>query len=423
MTPAPDPVTATLAGVMLADRGRIIAALMARTGDFQLAEEALHDACEAALIHWARADIPLNPMAWLIRVAFRKAIDRLRRATRDARAANALTLLAAAETEEPEQIADDRLRLIFTCCHPTLDPKSRIALTLRTICGLTTPEISRAFLDQDAAMGQRLSRAKARIAAAGIGFSVPESDDWPDRLGSVLTVTYLIFNAGYTIRPEGGGLGQRDLCGEAVFLGRLLNDLCPDQPEIEGCLALLLALHARAAARVGVDGQSVPPSEQDRGLWDHAAITDAALILRRALARGQIGPFQIKAAIALCHTAPTGTDWPQILALYDRLLVWEPGEIVQLNRAVAVAEVEGPAAGLAALAPLAVALADYQPFHAARAAFLAASGQRLAAGLAYDRAIGMTDSPADLAFLSARKHALNEKKGRDKARPKSNREV
>ena len=404
--PAAMTPVAVLAAVMAADRGRIMAALIARVGDFSLAEEALQDAAQAALIHWGRSGLPDRPDAWLIRVAFRKAIDRLRRAARDVRGASALTLLARAEAEEPETIADDRLRLIFTCCHPALDPKSRIALTLRTICGLTTSEIAGAFLDQDAAMGQRLSRAKARIAATGIGFSVPGPDDWAERLGSVLTVIYLIFNAGYTIRPEVGVPGHRDLCGEAVFLGRLLNDLCPDQPEIEGCLALLLALHARAPARTAADGQSVPPSKQDRGLWDHAAIADAASILHRAMARGQAGPYQIKAALALCHTAPAETDWPQILQLYDRLLTWEPGEIVQLNRAVSLAEVEGPAAGLAALVPLAMALNDYQPFHAARAALLAASGQRLAAALAYDQAIELTSSPADLAFLIARKREL-----------------
>ena len=245
MTSAPDAVTIALSRVMHQDRGRVLSALVARTGNFQLAEDALQEAGAAALLHWARADIPQNPMAWLIRVAFRKAIDRLRSAGRDSRTELALAVLARDEAgDDPEDIPDERLRLIFTCCHPALEPKSRVALTLRTLGGLTTGEIARAFLDTEAAMGQRLSRAKAKIASAGIPFAIPGPDQWADRLGSVLTVIYLIFNQGHS-----GTDGSVDLCTEAVFLGRILADLLPGEPEVLGLLSLMLSTEARRPAR------------------------------------------------------------------------------------------------------------------------------------------------------------------------------
>lgn len=386
-----------------AERGRILAALIARVRDFQLAEEALQDAAASALVHWGRSGIPERPEAWLIRVAFRKAIDRLRHAARDNARDAAMAVLARDEAEEdPEVIADDRLRLIFTCCHPALDPKSRVALTLRTIAGLTTAEIARAFLDIEPTMAQRLTRAKARILEAGIPFAVPGPEDWPDRLQSVLAVVYLIFNAGYSAGP----LEPRDLCAEAIFLARLIDQLHPGDAEVEGCLALMLLTHARRAARVGQGGTTVPLAAQDRRLWDRAALSEGLRLIDSAMARGSPGPYQIKAAIAACHARDAGPDWPQIAALYTSLLRMEPTPVVQLNRAVALAETGELQAALAILPALADSLADYQPFHAARAEYLARSGDSLGARAAYDRAIALATNPADVGFLTGRRDAL-----------------
>ena len=401
MLTAPDPVTTTLAGVLQADRGRILAALLARTRDFPLAEEALQDATEAALLHWSRADVPVNPMAWLIRVAFRKAIDRLRSRNRDSAQTAAMTVLARDEAQEdPEVIADERLRLIFTCCHPALEPKSRVALTLRTIAGLSTAEIARAFLDTEPAMAQRLTRAKTKLREAGIPFAVPGPEDWADRLQSVLAVTYLIFNAGYTAGPD----ETRDLCAEAIYLARLINALSPDQAEVEGCLALMLITHARAAARTHY-GATVALADQDRRLWDHPAIAQGLSLIDLAMTRRTPGPYQIKAAIAACHIGES-PDWPQIAALYDSLLRMEPTPVIQLNRAVALAETGALTAALHLLETLAASLQDYQPFHAARAEYLARSGQRQAASAAYDRAIDLAASPADRRFLEEKRKLI-----------------
>ena len=399
---APDPSVLILQRVLAADRGRILSALIARVSDFQLAEDALQDAAGSALIHWANA-IPDRPGAWLIRVAFRKAIDRLRRASRDIAQTRALTILARDEAEEdPEVIRDDRLRLIFTCCHPALEAKSRVALTLRTIAGLTTAEIARAFLDAEPAMAARLTRAKAKIAAAGIPFAVPGPEDWAERLQSVLTVVYLIFNAGYSAGPD----EPRDLCAEAIFLARLINTLRPDDPEVEGCLALLLITDSRHAARVDRAGATVPLADQDRSLWDQSAIAEGLAHLHAALTRRAPGPYQIKAAIAACHVQDGGPDWAQIALLYDSLYRIEPTPVVQLNRAVALAETGqlGPALDLIlGLAPM---LDAYQPFHAARAEYLARAGQTTEARAAYDRAIALTTSHSDATFLREKRNAL-----------------
>lgn len=402
MSQFPDPAQ-VLADSLRADRGRILAALIARVRDFQLAEDALHDAATSALAHWARTGTPARPEAWLIRVAFRKAIDRLRATARDAARDTALAVLARDETEEdPAVIPDDRLRLIFTCCHPALDPKSRVALTLRTIGGLSTAEIARAFLDAEPTMGQRLSRAKAKIGAAGIPFRIPEPEDWPDRLNSVLTVVYLIYNAGYTYGPTTG----HDLCQEAIFLARLLVTLAPEVAEVEGCLALLLLTHARALARISADGISLPPAQQDRSHWDAAMLAEGLATLDRAVVRRNPGSFQIKAAIAALHTAPGGPDWPQIAALYTRLHDYEPTAVIRLNHAVAVAEAGHLDQALSLIGPLAPELSAYQPFHAARAELLARAGQGSEARAAYARAIAMASSPADCAFLKARLSTL-----------------
>ncbi|WP_374396132.1 RNA polymerase sigma factor [Tabrizicola sp.] len=385
--------------VMRDDRGRCLAALIARFRDFQLAEDALQDALAAAVQHWGRGGVPDRPQGWLLAVARRKVIDRLRRGKRDGAGVAALAVLAADPVEEEaEMIPDHRLRLIFTCCHPALEPKTRVALTLRTLGGLTTAQIARAFLDTEPAMGQRLSRAKAKIAAAGIPFKLPESGDLPERLNSVLTVVYLIFNADYTAGP---GL-DRDLCDEAIFLARLLDQLQPATAEVEGALALLLLTHARRAARV-VDGVSVALAEQDRSLWDQPMRSEGQEILDRAVARRSPGPFQIKAAIAALHSQ-NAPDWPQITALYAGLLCHEPTAVVRLNHAVALAETGGLREAIDRLEALSEALSGYQPFHAARAELLARSGQTGPALEAYGKAIALASSPADAAFLARRRN-------------------
>jgi RNA polymerase sigma factor (sigma-70 family) len=394
-------VTRAVEALLRQDRGRLLAALIARLRDFQLAEDALQEAALSALTHWGRAGIPASPQGWLLRVALRKAIDRIRAGQRDDRKSADLARLAVDEADETpsEDIPDERLRLIFTCCHPALDPKSRVALTLRTIAGLSTPEIARAFLDAEPTMGQRLSRAKSKIAAAGIPFAIPGPEDWPDRLQSVLAVLYLIYNSGYTTGPAIG----RDLCGEGIFLARLLSHLRPQDPEIEGCLALLLLTQSRAKARIGPDGATVPLTEQDRSLWDRTTITEGLALIDTAMARRAPGPYQIKAAIAACHMAGPAPDWPQIVALFTRLLDFEPTPVIRLNRAVALAEAGYLSPALAELGAVASLLDDYQPFHAAHADLLARAGQGESARAAYDRAIALAASPSDAAFLIKRR--------------------
>jgi RNA polymerase sigma factor (sigma-70 family) len=401
--PGSPPVARAVEAVLRTDRGRLIAALISRLRDFQLAEEALQEACLSALVHWGRTGLPASPQGWLLKVAHRKAIDHLRRDLRDSRKYAEQAVLANDEASDmaPELIPDERLRLIFTCCHPALEPKSQVALTLRTLGGLTTPEIARAFLDTDTTMGQRLSRARAKIAAAGIPFVVPGPEEWADRLNSVLTVIYLIFNAGYTTGPS----EPRDLCDEAIYLARMVNLLRPGEAEVEGCLALMVLTHARRAARSDVQGRTIALAEQDRRLWDHAALTEGRATLDAAMTRNNPGPFQIKAAIAACH-GNAGSDWAQIVRLYDALLRHEPTAIVALNRAVALAEMQGPQAGLTALEPLAAPLAEYQPYHAARADFLARAGQTGESLQSYARAIDLAASAADARFLCQRRDRL-----------------
>lgn len=400
-------IEAALSRVMQDDRGRLLAALIARTGDFQRAEDALQEAAASALVHWGRAGVPASPTGWLLRAALRKTIDGYRRDTTLARHRDAIAVLAEEEAADPDPqtIPDDRLRLIFTCCHPALEEKSRIALTLRSLCGLTTAQVAAVFLDAEPTMGQRLSRAKAKIAAARIPFAVPGPEDLPDRLNSVLTVIYLIFTAGYAQGPATG----TDLCDEAIFLARLLLTLAPDQPEVEGALALLLLTHARRRAR-SRQGETVALADQDRSLWDHPMLDEGLAVLDTATARRRPGPFQIKAAIAAlqCQTPP---DWPQIAALYAALHAHEPTPVIRLNRAVALAESGALDLALDQLAALAGPLADYQPYHAAAAEYLARADRIAEALAAYDRAIARA-TPADAAFLARRRAALDEKKGR-----------
>jgi RNA polymerase sigma factor (sigma-70 family) len=402
---APGAIAATRAveAVMRDHRGRLLAALIARLRDFQLAEDALQDAALSAITQWGRAGLPSSPQGWLLRVALRKAIDRLRRASRESRKALDQAVLAREEADEMEAdaIPDDRLRLIFTCCHPALAEKTRIALTLRSLCGFSTGQVAAVFLDSETTMGQRLSRARVKIAAARIPFALPAPEDLPARLNSVLTVVYLIFTAGYAAGPLQGA----DLRQEAVYLARLIRSLAPDQPEVAGALALLLLTEARTPARISLTGESLSPARQDAALWDRSLLAEGRAMLDAAIAQGRPGPFQIKAAIAALHCDPP-PDWPQIAALYRRLLQHEPTPVIRLNHAVALAESGQLAVALHQLSALAVDLSEYQPFHAALAELLARSGQIEPARAAYGRAIAMATAPADRAFLEARLAAL-----------------
>jgi len=392
-------VLQALETVLRHDRGRLMAALTHRLGSLQRAEDALQEASLSALSHWARDGLPQSPQGWLIKVAFRKALDQIRAEGRDGEREAAVQLVnELLGQDDPEPIPDERLRLIFTCCHPALETKSRVALTLRTVCGLNTGEIARLFLDSETTMGQRLSRAKTKIAGSGIAYAVPPPEQWDDRLQAVLTTVYLIFTTGYTAAPD----EARDLCGEALFLARLLDALCPEQPEIEGALALMLLTDARRAARVSTCGATVPPTEQDRRLWHREVEAEGRQRLETALRRKRAGPFQIKAAISACQMAEPAPDWPQILHLYTALLPLEPTPVVRINHAVAMAENGLLAAALATLNQLHDALADFQPFHAARAAVFVMAGQTDAARRAYDQAIALATHESDRRFLAAR---------------------
>lgn len=391
--------TKALNGLARNDRGRLISALIARLGSFQLAEEALQDAMTSAVTHWGRNGVPHSPHGWLLQASYRKAIDRIRQNRSEARKVDDLKLLIGEEAaEDGEDIPDERLRLIFTCCHPALEPKSQIALTLRTICGLTTSEIAAAYLDAEPTMGQRLSRAKSKIAAAGIAYAVPGPEEWAARLQSVLAVIYLVFTAGYANGPGAG----RDLAEEAIFLCRLLNRLRPSDAEIEGCLALLIITHARRGARINALGATVPLGDQDRSLWNQSMIAEGVALIGQAMRRRAPGPYQIKAAISACHCQPEGSDWAQIVLLYDSLLRIEPTAVVHLSRAVALAEAGWLDVALHVLDTLQPQLRDYQPYHAASAELLARAGKKSEALVAYDWAIKLANSAPDIAYLRER---------------------
>ncbi|MDX1449557.1 MAG: RNA polymerase sigma factor, partial [Acidimicrobiia bacterium] len=331
--------------------GRVLATLIRLTGDIGLAEDALQDAAERALANWSENGVPANPAAWLTTTARNRALDRLRRErSRTQKETEAMRLLDTGSTEPPDG-RDDRLRLIFTCCHPALSPEARVALALRTVGGLTTGEIARAFLVAEPTMGQRISRAKRKIATARIPYRVPEDHELPDRLPAVLSTVYVVFTTGHHA-PSGRFDARIDLATEAVRLGRLLAELMPDEPEVDGLLALMLATHARRGARLGPDGGQVLLGDQDRSLWDRDAIEEAAGIVDRVLRRGRVGPMQIQAAIATLHgLAPSDadTDWPQIVDLYRMLERLVPGPVVRLNRAVAESKVFGSAHALGLL--------------------------------------------------------------------------
>lgn len=397
---------------MRQDRGRLVAALIRSLNDFDLAEDALQIALERALVHWARSGVPDNPQAWLLQVGRRAAIDRLRKRKRHTALAPEVARLmeedeAAASRDAPE-IPDERLRLIFTCCHPALEDKTQVALTLRTVGGLTTREIARAFLDSEATMGTRLSRAKAKIAAAGIPFVVPDRSDWDARLNSVLTVIYLIFNEGWTAGPGEAPI-RTGLCDEAIWLARLMTDLAPDEPEIEGLLALMLLAHGRAAARFDCHG-FVPLDLQDRTVWDRGLIDEGLAVLDVAMTRRLPGPFQLQAAISALHVqaeAQASPDWAQILLLYDRLMALAPSPVVALNRAVALAETGALDRARRDLDGLRDALSTYQPYHAACAELAARAGEREVAVEAYQAAMRLSHSDGEKAWLAEKCQSLN----------------
>jgi RNA polymerase sigma-70 factor, ECF subfamily len=388
--------------------GRLLAVLIKDLRDFQLAEDCLQDALESALVHWSRNGPPLTPPGWLLQTARRKAIDRIRRMKNFDRKAleygYLIELDQIAASDDAAAIPDERLRLIFTCCHPALDPKTRVALTLRTLCGLTTLEIARAFLDSEEAMAQRLVRARHKIDKACIPYEVPEQDAFDARLSSVLAVIYLVFNEGYSA-TAGEVQVRSDLCEEAIRLARLMLALRPDEAEIEGLLALMLLSHSRRAARIGVDGGLIALDGQDRLLWNAALIGEGIAMLEIALRRGCPGVYQLQAAISAVHAEAKShgeTRWREIVLLYDRLRALSDNPVYLVNRAVALSFCEGPRAGLAALLPLEAELAAYQPFFAAKADMLRRAGTAQDAKAAYQRAIALSQNASERAFLQER---------------------
>jgi RNA polymerase sigma-70 factor (ECF subfamily) len=387
-------------------------------GDIDLAEDAVQDAFTVALERWPVAGLPPSPAGWLITTARNKGIDHRRRETsradryvqalllagQDPRSADAVLPSRGGAEEGP--VRDDRLRLIFTCCHPALAPAARVALTLRLLGGLTTGEIARAFLVPESTMAQRLVRAKGKIADAGIPYRIPAEADLPDRLAAVLAVVYLIFNEGYSA-SSGDDLIRGDLCAEAIRLGRLLTELMPDEPEVAGLLALMLLIESRRPSRTTAGGDLVLLADQDRTRWDSGLVAEGQALVRRCLRRGQPGPYQIQAAINAVHSeAATAdqTDWRQILVLYDQLVALTPTPVARLNRAVAVAEVDGPAAALRLVDEL--ELDGYYLLHGIRAELLARLGRNAEAAAAYESAIARTDSSVQVRFLRRRRAAL-----------------
>jgi RNA polymerase sigma-70 factor (ECF subfamily) len=412
LTPDTPAVTAReIERVFRNEYGRAVAVLVRVFGDIDVAEEAVQDAFTTAVERWPSTGLPPSPAGWIITTARNRAIDRLRRETsREDRHAQAVLLHTrderAGEGEE-DVVRDDQLRLIFTCCHPALAPDVQVALTLRLLGGLTTPEIARAFLVPEPTMAQRLVRAKGKIRDAGIPYRIPGEADLPGRLAAVLAVVYLVFNEGYSA-SSGDRLVRTDLCAEGIRLGRLLAALIPGEPEVMGLLALMLLIESRRATRLTPDGALVRLADQPRGRWDRALIAEGQAIVRRCLRRNRPGPYQIQAAINAVHSdAPTAdaTDWTQILQLYDQLLSIAPSPIVALNRAVAVAEVEGPHAALTVVDGL--DLDRSHLFHAIRADLLRRLGRKTDAAAAYDAAIARSGNTAERDFLQRARQALD----------------
>jgi RNA polymerase sigma-70 factor, ECF subfamily len=388
--------------------GRAVAVLVRHFGDIDAAEEAVQDAFTVAVARWPSDGVPPSPVGWIVTTARNRAIDRLRReASREDRHAQAALLHSISEPVEEEGcVRDDRLRLIFTCCHPALATNAQVALTLRLLGGLTTAEIARAFLVSEPTMAQRLVRAKGKIRDARIPYRIPGDADLPPRLGAVMAVIYLIFNEGYAT-SSGDQLVREDLCKEALRLGRIVAELMPDEAEAMGLLALMLLLESRRAARTDRSSNLVRLADQNRTLWDRRLISEGQALVKRCLARNQPGPYQIQAAINAVHSdaaVASETDWQQILQLYDQLMARAPGPIVALNRAVAVAELEGPATALSLVDAL--DLDSYHLFHAVRADLLRRLGHNIDAATAYGRAIDLTENVAEREFLRRRRHTL-----------------
>jgi RNA polymerase sigma-70 factor (ECF subfamily) len=396
---------------------QVLATLIRLLGDFDAAEEALHDAFTVAVEQWARDGVPANPRAWLVSTGRHKAIDAMRRrarfdASRTELAKQLESSTSDAEEWDDESVADDRLRLIFTCCHPALPPGAQAAMTLREVCGLTTDEIARAFLTRPSTVAQRIVRAKAKVRDARIPYVVPSETDLPDRLDAVLRVVYLVFNEGYSA-SSGGSLTRPDLSGEAIRLGRLLVELLPE-PEAVGLLALMLLHDSRRAARTSPTGELILLDDQDRSLWNRDQIAEGASLVKQALSSRRIGPYTIQAAIAAVHAEAlnaAATDWARIVGLYDVLVQADPSPVVELNRAVAVAMRDGPLAGLELVDAILARgdLENYHLAHAARADLCRRLGRTAEASASYERALGLTKQEPERRFLERRLAELSDK--------------
>jgi RNA polymerase sigma-70 factor (ECF subfamily) len=403
-----------LDSVYRAESGRVLATLIRLLGDFDLAEDAMHDAFAAALDRWPKDGVPDNPRPWLVSTGRFKAIDALRRRARfEASQKKIAELLETPLSEDTgsadESVEDDRLRLIFTCCHPALAPEARVSLTLREVCGLTTEEIARAFLTTPSTLAQRIVRAKAKIREARIPYQVPSPAELPERLGTVLHVIYLVFNEGYSA-SSGATLTRTDLSGEAIRLGRLLNQLL-SEPEVMGLLSLMLLHESRRAARTSAEGELILLESQDRSLWNREHITEGVALVESALLSRRFGPYTLQAAIAAVHseaTTPEATDWPQIVALYTALVRAEPSPVVKLNRAVAIAMRDGPEAGLILIDAILARgeLTDYHLAHSARADLCRRLGKTAQARYSYEKALALTLQEPERRFLENRLREL-----------------